>query len=214
MARNIRGTLAQRAFGHVVDYNGGCFAGTPFAGDTYAGMPCWCSDLSSIKSNVCGEVVTRRPVIMVDGVMKLHARVVKELVHGPPPPGRPQLRHLCHNAMCVNPWHTVWGTQKENMQDKVAAGTAYGRSGPKGFMPFLRDNLEQLINKGWSLTCIATVLGMCRTSLSDTAKKLGILTPKARGTPRRKGQPCPKTLEEDFAEWWQREQPLLAFPTL
>lgn len=32
-------------------------------------------------------------------------------------------RHLCNNTSCVNPEHIVAGTQKENIQDQLLAGT-------------------------------------------------------------------------------------------
>lgn len=32
-------------------------------------------------------------------------------------------RHLCNVPLCVNPNHLRWGTPKENMDDRVAAGT-------------------------------------------------------------------------------------------
>ncbi len=33
------------------------------------------------------------------------------------------VRHTCNNPSCVNPGHLIAGTQKENMNDKHAAGT-------------------------------------------------------------------------------------------
>jgi hypothetical protein len=40
---------------------------------------------------------------------------------GPIPAGH-DVRHLCHNKLCVNPKHLDHGTRQENENDKVAAG--------------------------------------------------------------------------------------------
>ena len=45
-----------------------------------------------------------------------------EKAHGPAPEGRRYSLHSCHNALCVNPRHLRWGTQAENMRDKMLAG--------------------------------------------------------------------------------------------
>jgi|GEM_PF-5842091 len=43
-------------------------------------------------------------------------RVVYKLLIGPIPSGK-VLRHMCHVTLCVNPWHTVPSTDKENLYD-------------------------------------------------------------------------------------------------
>lgn len=41
---------------------------------------------------------------------------------GRPRPGRLQQLHSCDNPPCWNPGHLRWGTQRENMAEKVARG--------------------------------------------------------------------------------------------
>jgi len=40
-------------------------------------------------------------------------------LHGPPPPHKPHARHICNNkgGRCINPYHVVWSSQKENNRD-------------------------------------------------------------------------------------------------
>lgn len=58
--------------------------------------------------------------------------VVMELTDRPRPTyPKPQVRHLCGVALCVNPSHLMWGTCLENAADRVAHGRALrGRDNP------------------------------------------------------------------------------------
>ena len=31
-------------------------------------------------------------------------------------------RHLCHNRRCINPWHIIYGTNQDNVDDKIRVG--------------------------------------------------------------------------------------------
>lgn len=42
--------------------------------------------------------------------------------HGSAPEPSMQVRHLCHNTLCVNKRHLAWGTNKENVHDSVVDG--------------------------------------------------------------------------------------------
>jgi hypothetical protein len=54
-------------------------------------------------------------------------RWVYELTNGPIPPGDLEVRHMCHNRVCVRPDHLLLGTPQDNANDRVArhlGGTA------------------------------------------------------------------------------------------
>ena len=49
------------------------------------------------------------------------------------PADKPVARHSCNNPACVNPEHIIPGTQKENIDDAIRAGTHNTFTGwPKG----------------------------------------------------------------------------------
>lgn len=60
-----------------------------------------------------------------EGVTTHASRVMCLLAHGEPPADRPFSLHSCNGGHlgCVHPAHVHWGTQAENMQDSVDAGT-------------------------------------------------------------------------------------------
>lgn len=51
-------------------------------------------------------------------------RIVCRKIHGEPSTPELEVRHLCGVRACLAPKHLAWGTRKENMEDKVAHGTA------------------------------------------------------------------------------------------
>lgn len=56
---------------------------------------------------------------------KVH-RLALLLTVGPPTENKPNALHvpdICHNRACFNPRHLYWGSQKENMDDKIIDGT-------------------------------------------------------------------------------------------
>ena len=55
--------------------------------------------------------------------------LIAEHYHGPAPNGRPFACHICHNPACINPAHLYWGTPRDNVRDKEAAGRG---NPPKG----------------------------------------------------------------------------------
>ncbi len=53
--------------------------------------------------------------------VKAH-RIVCEIFHGQPPPGRDQTRHLNHDTSDNRPDNLAWGSKSENEQDSAKAG--------------------------------------------------------------------------------------------
>ena len=67
------------------------------------------------------------PQVATHEGMELAHRHVCKRKHGPPPPDKPQTRHLCGKNACVNPQHVFWGTQTDNETDKYLHGTWHDR---------------------------------------------------------------------------------------
>lgn len=93
----------------------------------------------------------------------LVSRLVCRKVHGKPPTPKHQSRHTCGKGHegCVNPWHVIWGTAKENAQDKIAHETI----GHK-----LTDSkvikIFELINAGYSNADIGRKFKVTSTNIS------------------------------------------------
>ena len=73
-----------------------------------------------VKTDTCwnwiGSLSKGYGQIRHDGrVMKPH-RVMYEIHRGPIPKGL-LVRHLCHNRVCMNPWHLEVGTYQDNRWD-------------------------------------------------------------------------------------------------
>jgi hypothetical protein len=62
-------------------------------------------------------------MLRINGVNVTAHSAVCRLANGDPAHGQ-EVRHLCGVRACVAPRHLVWGTRKENMNDKAGHGTA------------------------------------------------------------------------------------------
>lgn len=64
-------------------------------------------------------------VVGINGKIPCAARVMCELVKGPPPTPKHEAAHSCGrgNKGCVNPKHLSWKTRAENQQDRRKHGT-------------------------------------------------------------------------------------------
>ena len=81
-----------------------------------------------INENGCFICNTHKPEnqgyfrVNVNGKqIKLH-RFIYEVLFGYTPDNQ-VVRHTCNNPSCINPEHLILGTQKQNMHDRVLAGT-------------------------------------------------------------------------------------------
>ncbi len=57
--------------------------------------------------------------IRYEGRMQGAHRVMCRLAHGEPSVPTLDALHSCDNPICINPNHLRWGTESENMQDKL-----------------------------------------------------------------------------------------------
>lgn len=66
-----------------------------------------------------GRCAGRYPVFWLDGAPRKAHRVMYELEVGPIPEG-PTVDHVCHNKLCLNPWHLEAVTLQVNCQRRSA----------------------------------------------------------------------------------------------
>ena len=78
------------------------------------------------------------------------------------------LRHRCNNTSCVNPYHLIPGTQKENVHDSIAAGTFPKRTS-HGMTKLSEQNvieIKELLQAGMKHREIAEKFGIARTMVT------------------------------------------------
>lgn len=86
---------------------------------------------------------------------------------GEQPSGRVAM-HRCDNKRCVEPSHLTWGTQADNMADKVAKGRQRNKPAPK-ILPSV-DKLKGMRQDGMTLQQIADKYGTTRQAVSKSLK--------------------------------------------
>lgn len=79
--------------------------------------------------------------------------------------------HLCHNPACCNPTHLKWGTHKENMEHKAAAGRENRPKGENHWNSRIDKNTASAIKAalaaGRRQTEIAITHGVKRSLVAD-----------------------------------------------
>lgn len=72
-------------------------------------------------------------IVSINGRVSKAARIMCELVNGPPPTPKHESAHSCGHGhlACVHPKHVLWKTRAANQQDRRKHGTA-GRPGVIG----------------------------------------------------------------------------------
>ena len=85
----------------------------------------------------------------IDGKIQRAHRVAWFLEYGYYPEKPMQINHKCNNRGCVNPEHLYEGTQEQNTQDSIIAGTFVGdRNGfKKGHIPANTKLTQEQVNK-------------------------------------------------------------------
>ena len=52
-------------------------------------------------------------------------------------------RHLCNNKFCINPWHIIYGTQQENINDRQKAGRQ-AKGSKNGFAKLTEEEVKEI----------------------------------------------------------------------
>jgi len=88
-----------------------------------------------------------------------------ERVNGPVPAGL-QLRHLCHNTLCVNVAHMLLGTNADNARDRLLAGRYQ-----KKLTPAKVRAIRRAAEKGRSQNALARQHGVCGQTVNEIVKR-------------------------------------------
>jgi HNH endonuclease len=104
----------------------------------------------------------------IDGFRTTKAHIyVCSVVHGVKKEKSLQVRHLCGNRGCINPRHLLWGTAKENTEDRMLFGNSLrGESNASAKL-----NAEQVLEirqrhaDGESLRALGKVFGVTRVTV-------------------------------------------------
>lgn len=79
--------------------------------------------------------------------------------------------HTCNNSRCVNPEHLYEGTQKQNIQDCIAAGNFNNCGGEKHTQSKLTDAQVRQIRLfkslgGYTIARLASKFGVCSATIT------------------------------------------------
>jgi hypothetical protein len=88
-----------------------------------------------------------------EGRTRIVSRIVCELVYGPAPSAKHNALHTCGKGdlACVNPRHIYWGTQKDNMADRLKHGTA-NRGERHGLSKLTENDVRQIRSLALTMT--------------------------------------------------------------
>lgn len=105
------------------------------------------------------------------GCFRLGSKVARahtfawERVNGPVPKGL-QVRHTCHNTLCVNVEHMLLGTNDDNARDRLLAGRYQ-----KKLTPAKVRAIRHAAEKGESQNGLARKYGVCGQTVNEIVKR-------------------------------------------
>lgn len=103
-------------------------------------------------------------VFWYEGQNRPAHRIAYLLWKGPIPSGE-VVRHMCFNPACVNPDHLLTGTQKENIEDSVAAGRHQHGGSHWHATPLSTEILDYVRVSDKSTRELAEELGISQTTI-------------------------------------------------
>ena len=99
-------------------------------------------------------------------------------------------KKFCNNTWCINPDHITYGTQKENMQDKVKAGRAYtgnqkGEKPNRKLTEYKVKVIKKLLEQNITEKKIGYLFGVGKTCINSikTGKAWDYVEPFPKTTP-------------------------------
>lgn len=110
------------------------------------------------------------PAIWQNGKHHKTSRVVYTITKGPIPHGQ-VVRHVCNNKLCVNAEHLIVGTQRENIQDSMDAGT-FPRGSTQGSAKFSDREVRALRSFKWEGVLTLSELGEIFGAHPDTVSRI------------------------------------------
>lgn len=119
--------------------------------------------LSKTRTGNYHHIVTRRHSIRI--TILVH-RAICATFKGPPTPEKPHVRHLNGNPLNNKPKNLVWGTPKENGEDKVRHGTSV-KGSRNGNSKLTEDQVREIrkLRELYSIDYICRLFNVDRTCL-------------------------------------------------
>ena len=101
-------------------------------------------------------------------------RWICRLFHGTPPDGKPFAIHSCDRPACVNPDHLRWGSQQDNVADRVDRGRGADFSGERNPRAKLTEMdvrvIRYLSSRGVSTRWLAAEHGVGTSTIRSVAR--------------------------------------------